>query len=258
MFNNPFDKTGVYYFPTPHDVFTSPIWSKLKPSAHGLYPFLLMKLWEQDAGQTSITLSAEDIGAGTGISVNAVKTAREDLVDKKLIHAVPVSKAGFEYSILNPLTGKPLEKVEDFDKLEPGLVQAYFMHHLAAFDPIPTEDGDGAKCRCPFHNGDKERARPLMVNWSNGWWRCVHKRHSGGKGKLVAFEMAMAETYDRSITPSQAHANIRRIVLKARRGQEKEQARQVAEAQSELIGPAAFESYKLKYGDDGTLGSQNL
>jgi hypothetical protein len=224
VFNNVYKSTGVYYFPTPHEVFASGLWSKLSAPAQALYPWLHCLLWDEKDGDKSMMLTAEDIKAGTGIkSTNSVTKAREDLESHGLIRAIR-QKGGYIYEPLNPLSKKRLETIEDFDKLDTEWIQAYFTHHAADWGMFEHKDQPGVfMAHCPFHDA-KERNKTLMMNTSDGgFWKCIDTG-CGRKGKLVQFEMALWEQRKSKITLSQAWSNVMSIMHSAKREQARIQA----------------------------------
>jgi hypothetical protein len=239
MFNNVFEKTGVYFFPAPHEVFASDIWRRLSAPSKAVYPFILAKVWEQKSGDT-VMLSANEIRDGTGLkSTNSVTHAREELESKPFgLIFTERKKGGYIYQILNPLNRHPLGKIEDFNKLPAELIEEYFRHYTAQFDVFKNKDNpDVLHSGCPFHDSSKMREKTLVMNLSDGgYWRCHHKDCEGRKGKLIAFEMAFAERLGgKPISRTQAHSNVQRIVVKAQRKRMQAEADEIARAQA-LVG----------------------
>jgi hypothetical protein len=237
VFNNIYESTGVFYFPTPHEVFASGLWSKLSAPAQALYPWLHCLLWDEKEGDKSVMLTTDDIKAGTGIkSTNSVTKAREDLESHGLIRAIR-QKGGYIYEPLNPLSKKRLEKIEDFNKTDTEWIQAYFAHHVARLGMFEHREQPGVfMAHCPFHDA-KARDKTLVMNTSDGgFWKCIDCER---KGKLIQFETAVMERRGTKITPTQARSNVMAIIHEAKREQARIQAeeKRAEEERAALITP---------------------
>jgi hypothetical protein len=220
VFNNVYKGTGVYHFPTPHEVFATGVWSKLSAPAQALYPWLQCQLWDEKQGDRSMFLTAEEITVGTGLkSDNSVSKARKDLEKHGLLRTVR-QKYGYIYELLNPLSKQTLEVIEDFNKLDTEWIEAYFTHHAAKWGMFEHKDQPGVfMAHCPFHSAKEREKRLLMNTADGGFWKCMDERciSNGRKGKLVAFEMAVSEQYGSKITPTLARANIIGVIHSAQR-----------------------------------------
>lgn len=222
---NIFKSTPIYYFQVPIEVVESGTWARLKPVSKALYIFLL-HLAQQHTKKV-MAWEIDKIMAGAGLaSETSLNTARRELRSKGLV-ATNRSKGMMTFAILDPITKQPLEEIGDFDELSREQLHDYFMHHIGDRNPIETVNG--LACNCPLHNSTKLRSKDLSISLENGGpWNC-HYKHCGKKGKLVAFEMAIAERSGKPITRTQAHHNVQRIIVTAGARRTAEQAEELEE-----------------------------
>ncbi len=231
----------MFYFQVPQYVMESSMWRKLKPVSKSLYIYLLFVA--QSKSRPIFTLTSKEIQTATGLSVNAVTAAKKQLRGK-LVSIVDKGTSGSEYEILDPYTGKQLEKVRNFDKLSAEQIRDYFLHHVSEFDPESEIDSEGyelLRFRCPFHSSTRPhkarmgRDETIAVKLSQGApWRCDGERNCGRRGKLVAFEMAMAERRGMPLTSTEAHHAVKRILVRTGNMRANKQARKMEAARRSL------------------------
>jgi hypothetical protein len=187
---------------------------------------------DQRFPKTVFTLAADDCKHATGLSPNSMTVARKQLSGEKLIHSTPVT-SGFTYEILDPVTGKSIEQMVNFNDLRSDQLEAYFLHHLSGHNPVLHEDGQ-AIFNCPFHYSAKTRRRDLSVKLSDGGpWKC-HHASCERSGKLVAFERAIAEARRKPISTAQAHHRIKSIILQGDMRRAKREQDAIEEARRRL------------------------
>jgi hypothetical protein len=236
---NIFLNTAVYYFQVPQFVMESPIWRELKPVSQSLYIYLLFVA--QRNTSPFVTLTAGELRDNVGLSARSVSTARKELNDKNLVRNRDKHKDGFEYEIVDPSTGRMLGKIQDFNQLSPELLEAYFMHHLSAYSPQRTDDG--MRFTCPFHAGAEGKSdQMLSAKLSDGGpWSCGGFKGCKKKGKLVAFEIAMAAKDGKTITATEAHHRVQMILVRAANQKAHNEAVELAEARAVLGVTTAYE-----------------
>lgn len=217
--SNVFKSTPVYFFQVPQELFDRPVWAGLKPAAMRLYLYLCYK--SQAISRAVFQPDVEEVKRLTGLSDNSLGSARKELRKAKLAEST-LTKAGFVYEILDPFTGKSLEQIVDFNDLRSDQLEDYFLHHLSDYGPSPDENG--IRFKCPFHMS-KERDRDLSVKlFEGGLWNCFNDRcHK--RGKLIAFERAMADKRGQPISTTEAHHRIIAVIQQA------DQRRRIKKAQ---------------------------
>lgn len=226
---NIYRQTPIYFAQFPQELFDGKIWHRLKPGAKDLLIFL--QYMAQKVSKPTIELTAEEIEQGCGLSVNSVKSARDQLVNLRLVSAKR-KLGGYTYELLDPHTGKSIQRVEDFDALESYQLEAFWAHHLG--DKIRHREKDGLRAFCPFpHPAEKDRPVLHLELMNGGRWHCFTCQRSG---KLVAFEMEMAKLRNEWLTQTQAHHKVMSIVLAAAREHARQQASEIQDNRRELFG----------------------
>jgi len=215
---NIFNNTGVYYFQVPQHPIESGLWWRLKAVSQDLYMLLLFRAQKYSNG--TVALTSGDIEDVTGMTDKSVITARTELKKKGLIEAVSMGKSGYEYTILNPINSESLEKVSDFNTLSRELLEAYFRHHVADYEPtvsLNAQSKHQLTFTCPFHPSDRRKKDQLLsvLLDAGGPWQCGGYAGCKRSGKLVDFEMDMAEKYGETITKTEAHGRVQKIVNRA-------------------------------------------
>jgi hypothetical protein len=175
----------------------------------------------QKTSSAFIGLTAAD-AVKAGLSINAVKTGRDDLVAAGLISAERTSD-GYSYEILDPATGERLERIEDLTKVSPDIVGLYFIEHLGDREHIQIIDG--LRCNCPFHE-EKVRDRHLSVTFTDGG--AFHCHTCKAEGGIIDFEIAMAARDGETITRNRAYARVRAAHLGNMRKLAKRRAKELA------------------------------
>lgn len=235
---NIFNNTGIFYFQVPSHVLESSVWAELKPASQSLYIYLLFRA--QHDSTPFVTLTAKQLKDGAGLSAVSVSVARKELTDKRLVWPTDKQKEGCQYEILDPATGLPIGKVQDFNALSPELLEAYFMHHLHGHSPKRTEEG--MRFVCPFHDGNGKSDQALAVKLSDGGpWSCGGWKGCKKRGKLVAFEMAMAAKHGKTITQTEAHHQIQQILVQAAGQKRLKEEAELTSARALLGAPAPHE-----------------
>ena len=188
------------------------IWPRLKSVSQSLYVHLLHL--SQIHSREFHTLTDVQIAEATGVSIKSVPTARDQLQKMKLVTHVRETK-GHQYRVLDPATGRPLAKIEDFNALSPELIENFFLDRLRGYDPF--RDDNGLRAICPFHIPTKSRKRDLSVKLSNGGvWHCFDKGCDKA-GKLVEFERLLAMKNGPAITVTEAAHSVRNFFAEASR-----------------------------------------
>lgn len=232
--SNIFQFTPVTYFQVPETVIESGKWAKLKPSARDLYTLLLYLA--QKTSRATIALTAGD-ALRDGISLRAMTDARECLESAKLIRAERGSH-GHTYELLDPVTGEPLEKIEDLAAVKPEIVEEYFRERLASRNH--TETANGMQVSCPFHVEKKDRDKSLHVSFTGGGvFKCHGQAHghaceASDGGGILEFEMLMAAKDGDKITKDRAYSRVRAAHLTNMRTLAKRKAKELAEARAIL------------------------
>ena len=223
---NFFKNTAITYFQVPQTIMQS-TWPQLKPSTQSLL-VLLYYLTQRYTRETH-QLTDQQIAEQTGMSTNSVSSARGQLIDLELISVRFERGKGYEYRILDPTNGKPIEKIGDFDKLSSERLEEYFRDRLADYD-IGYKDEKELDLRalCPFHYTTKTRAHDLHISLAKGGpWRCVNGK-CGAKGKLVQLERLLADKDGQEISPSEANRRINEWLRKTARTREREREAEFA------------------------------
>lgn len=223
---NIFRWSPLTYFQIPDAVIESGVYAQLSPSAQALYTLLLYLA--QRSSNTVIKLTAGD-AARVGLSANSVKTARESLVEHKLI-SVTKNRYGHSYEILDPVTGQTLELLENLIHVEAEVTGEYFMEHLADYDP--QELNEGMHAWCPFHERSSEHAHPFHVTFTDGGAFKCNEKTCGVKGGILDFTIAMAKKTGETLATNQAWGRVRSSLLAIRRKQSRRKAEELAEARA--------------------------
>ncbi len=200
--SNIFRATGQTYFQVPQSLITTGHFQQLGKTAFKLYLWLCFEAQRTSKG--TITAPGMHIAKSVGIVDTKVGAARRELEDLNMIETC---KAGlsYRYTLCDPTTGLPIQGNSeelarlDFDELSPEQLKLYFGQHLT--ESRDTENGLSA--RCPFHD-DSNPSLTVSLD-SGGAWQC----HGCGRhGKLVHFEIAIAEVKGDSIGTREAHRRI--------------------------------------------------
>lgn len=224
--SNIFRFTPHTYFQIPEAAIESGKWAKLKSSAKDLYTLLLFMA--QKNSSAFVTLTAID-AIKVGLSVNAVRDGRLDLLAARLIAAERTSE-GYVYEILDPVSGESLERIEDLTKVDAEIVGLYFMEYLAGRNHVET--ADGLKCACVFHQEKKDRDKNMSVTFSDGGlFRCHSCNTQGG---ILDFETLMAAKDGESINRDRAYSRVRTLHLRNGRRLGKQRAKDDAAARAML------------------------
>lgn len=231
--SNIFRHTALAYYQLPEAAMESGVLAELSLSALRLYLYLLYRA--QKTSNTMVKLTASD-AMKVGLSLRSVQSAREELIECKLIAATQ-GRRGYTYELLDPVSGRTLEIIEDLSKVAPEVVGEYFMEHLAGHDP--QETGQGLHAWCPFHPKTSERAHPLHVTFDRGGaFKCNRDWHlpkedkdinpSCKRGGIVDFEIAMAEKSGLTLSKNQAYGRVIATELSIMRKRKRQEAEELA------------------------------
>jgi hypothetical protein len=220
--SNIFRFTSVTYFQTPESLIETGVWAKLTPSAKDLYMLLLYRA--QKTSSETLTLTAADAGR-VGLHPNSVKAARENLIEHKLITATR-ARDGYTLELLNP-TGGSLQRIEDVTKVDPEIVEEYFLERLAAYD-VQEHHYQALEAHCPFHESMKGRKHPLHITCIDGGaFKCHQCDVSGG---IVDFEIAMSARDGSELDRNRAYSKVRDAFVTAARKRERRKAEDMVRA----------------------------
>lgn len=222
--SNIFQFTPHTYFQVPEAVIESGNWASLKSSAKDLYTLLLYMA--QKHSNPLVMLTAVD-AAKVGLSVNAVKDGRDNLVRAKLISAERTND-GYSYELLDPISGTSLERIVDLTKVSPDIVGLYFTEYLSSRNHVETVDG--LKCACAFHEEKKDRNKNLSVTFTDGGAFHCHECNVGGG--VIDFEIMMAAKDGEQINRDRAYSRVRAIHVRNIRRQLRQQAKDAAAARA--------------------------
>jgi hypothetical protein len=200
---NIFQYTPVEYFQLPSAPFENGTWKLLPPSARDL--FTLICFQAHQLGSKNVSLTADQCETEAGLSVNAVRKARNALVSLQLIRATR-NRGGYLYELLDPVTGEELVQIQDLRKVEAELVGLYFSGELASWSAIETHQG--IKARCPFHDSNKQRETSLHVTFEEGGAFMCHT--CDAKGNIIQFEQRMSAEAGRILNANAAYSAVRR------------------------------------------------
>jgi hypothetical protein len=206
--SNIFQYTGITYAQFPEDLVDSKL-KHLRFNSVKLYLLVLRRAQQKSSPTVKIqTREAVEI---LGLPKNSHGPARAELSQYRLVASTEINNQGWwSYQLLNPSTGDLIpdpRSLVDFDKLTPGELKQYYLHHLTSYDA--KEVKNGLSSRCPFHQTAKARQTPFSVQLSEGGpWHCFRCNKSG---KLVEFEKEIALRSGRPITSRQAYNRIRSI-----------------------------------------------
>jgi 5S rRNA maturation endonuclease (ribonuclease M5) len=210
--SNVLHRNGLVYFQLPQALVKNKILPKLNGNALKLYVYLLHEA--QRLTSSDLMLNAEELDAEAGISESGLRTAKRELVELKLILLTRGSN-GYTYTLCDPDNGEPLASSDtrdgiffDFDALKPDQLEKYYRCHLKEHDVRGTDNGLSA--RCPFH--DDQRPSFSITLERGSAWQCHSCNRSG---KLIAFELAIAEHDGSPIDVQQAHKQVVRILESA-------------------------------------------
>jgi len=199
---------GEKYHQIPDDMMCLGIKKNLKPSSRMAYDCILYKV--QRYSKVSLMVTLEEFRNWGGLDERSVRTARTELVQKRLVTAER-RPHGYIYSILSPSTGLPWTnsitdagKSLDFAKLTVEQTEAYYRHRL---NSIGEQDGNGIRCKCPFHVGD---GSTLSITLKKGSaWKCFS---CGRKGGIIDFEVELGLLADEDVSRSEAHQRVMTVM----------------------------------------------
>ncbi len=204
--SNIFHCTPVYHFQMPHHIFDTSIWAELKSVSKNMYCFILHVANRKSSN--TFALSDADIMNGTRLSDKSLSAAREELKKFGLVKCTRI-RVGFQYEILDPSIGDSLEKIDDFNRASETALRDFFLYHLR--DREVSNDFNGLRTRCPFCNAGKPSL--VMSVKDGGPWVCNNRRCKA-RGKLVEFELRMAELKGETISSTEAHHRARHTLIR--------------------------------------------
>jgi hypothetical protein len=222
--SNIFQFTPLTYHQTPDALIETGLYGVLTPSARALYALLCFKAQRLSSATARVT--ATD-AALVGVAVNMVKSAREDLVEHKLVRATR-GREGYLYELLDPLSGEALEQIQDLHAVDPEIVEEYFVDQLASFDAIESSYHH-ITSHCPFCE-HKMRLMPFHVSCANGGGFTCHK--CGVNGGVIDFEQLLAEKSGEELDRNRAYARARAGLLSAGRRVTKRRTAELAMARA--------------------------
>ena len=161
---------------------------------------------------------------GTGLSDKSLNTARDELKKLGLLKCTRI-RVGFQYEILDPSIGDSLEKIDDFNRASETALRDFFLYHLHGREV--TNDFNGLRTRCPFCNAGKPSL--VMSVKDGGPWVCNNRRCKQ-RGKLVEFELRMAELKGETISSTEAHHRARHTLIHVIRNAEQRRQKEIDHA----------------------------
>jgi 5S rRNA maturation endonuclease (ribonuclease M5) len=202
-------KNDLTYFPLPKCVFEVGRCGRIKGSAFMLYGYACFL--SQERSKATVFIRASELKDVLGMAKGTALAARAVLEEDGLMNFSRVSN-GYMCHLLNPETGKPLrDSVKgdyaplDFDALDQSQLKCYYKYHLKG---LIKDTENGIMGICPFHD---DSTPSLDINFKNGSvWYC-HSCNLGGK--LIEFETRVAKTEGDTISRTEAHKRIRKVLV---------------------------------------------
>ena len=200
------------HFQVPSAVFDLGMVQQWSASATKFY----FALWRRAQRYSTISpeLSASEVAELAGLSLNSVRSARQELMRWGVIEAVPLEdpREGYRYTMLDPETRKPLQdRPPRKDHTDSAIFQSYRKisdlsrdekaKYFGARLNLPDDEfRDQRSALCPFHPDTKPS---LSLNLQGGVWKCHRCDISGC---LVEFEMRVSRC-----SQAEAYKNIAEI-----------------------------------------------
>jgi len=200
---------NVTYFNIPKHLVTLGGYKELAGSGVKLYSYICYLV--QEKSKATVFISALELEAVVGMSKGSVQAARAALEESGLIK-FKRSSSGYFYTLVNMDTGKPMVnslkgeyEVLDFNDLSCSQLMTYYKHPLRG--PVKTTENGVIGC-CPFHD---DSTPSLAINLTNGSvWHCPACAFGG---RLVDFEVKVAQNKGDTISTKEAHRRIRGVLV---------------------------------------------